>query len=285
MEKCIQTKGNAVLERRKFLQKTSLAGLSLAGASILGGAALKLDTAEAQEASPAATAATLSASDVAILNFALNLEYLEAEFYTVATTGSTLEQVGIPISGTGREGPTENGEKVYFTTNPENVMTIAQQIAEDEQTHVKLLRSVLGSQAIAKPAINLAALGPVGELTPFLAVARAFEDVGVSAYGGAAPLLQSNAVLATAARILATEAYHASNLRLLCDINHVVTKKVDAQDIVPPLSGTSFFNVLNGLTPVRTTSQVLAVVYGNSAAGTKSGGFFPNGVNGSINTV
>ncbi len=150
---------------------------------------------------------------------------------------------------------------------------------------MKLLRSLLGSEAIAKPKINLAALETVSTLKQFLALARAFEDVGVSAYGEAAPLIQSKSVLAIAARIALTEGEHTGELRLLVALNGVATMKVDAQDILPPPSGTEYFSNVTGLTTVRNTSEVLAIVYGKSTAGTKSGGFFPDGVNGPINTV
>src|ERR1700691_279482 len=77
--------------------------------------------------------------------------------------------------------------------------TIAQQIAQDEQEHVQILRTALGDSVIARPKIDLAALGVITKRSPFLALARAFEDVGVSAYGGAAPLIQSKTILGRAA--------------------------------------------------------------------------------------
>ena len=88
----------------------------------------------------------------------------------------------------------------------------------DEQTHVKLLRSALGADAVAKPAINLDALGiGFGNVKEVLTLARAFEDTGVSAYGGAAPLITSKEILATAARIALTEALHSGCRRQLVD--------------------------------------------------------------------
>jgi len=281
-------------DRRRFLKRTGFAGLAVASSTFIGSAAASLVTASPAAAQEVSTT-TLTTNDINILNFALNLEYLEAEFYTKATTGKTIEQIGIPINGVGRQGPTLGGAKVDFSEvdhdsgvdyDEPRVPDIAVQIAKDEQEHVLLLRSVLGNHAIAKPEINLNALGQVSRLNPFLLEARAFEDVGVSAYGGAAPLIQSKAVLATAARIALTEGEHTGNLRLLVALYRVPTFPLDRQDIVPPPSGGEYFSNNNqGLTIVRTPSEVLAIVYGSSKAGTNRGGFFPEGVNGAITTV
>jgi hypothetical protein len=138
---------------------------------------------------------------------------------------------------------------------------------------------------IAKPAINLNALGlGFASQAQFIALARAFEDVGVSAYAGAAPLIYTNSILATAARILATEGYHAGNLRLHAALYLAPTTALDGADTPPPPTGTKFFPTNSlGLPPVRTPGQVLNLVYGGTASATQ-GGFFPAGVNGSINT-
>lgn len=282
-EKVVSNKGNG-FDRRAFVKRVGFTGLGLAGASIIAGSlGMKTQTVEAAS----------GPSDVDILNFALNLEYLEAEFYTMAVYGKTLEQIGVGINGTGKAGPTTGGNSVTFEkygTQKEfsgRLYLIAQQIQKDEMEHVTFLRSALGGSAVAKPAINLAALGQgFQDFTQFLQLARAFEDTGSSAYGGAAPLLSSKAYLAAAARIALTEAYHASNIRLLVAENNVHAIMLDSQDIIPPPSGTEFFpNDNNGLATVRTTSEVLAIVYHNAAAGTSHGGFFPDGVNGNITTV
>lgn len=284
-------------DRRKFLKRAGFAGLGVAGSTFLGGAAgglLSAYPAAAQEAGVqnfAGVFGTLSATDTAVLNFALNLEYLEAEYYTKATTGKTLEEIGMPINGVGKTGPTLGGQKINFTEidkdgDDPKLLAIAQEIAKDEQEHVRFLRYALGDKAIAKPEINLNALGQVSNTSQFLLEARAFEDVGVSAYGGAAPLIQSKAVLCVAARIALTEGEHTGNLRLLVALYGVKTFPLDSQDIVPPPSGTEYFsNNYQGLTIVRTPSQVLAIVYGSSKPGTNHGGFFPQGVNGAITTV
>jgi hypothetical protein len=234
-----------------------------------------------------------SVTDVDILNFALNLEYLEAEFYTVAVTGKTLEASGFDVSGSGKSGATTGGNKVDLTQYdgmPENTTKlkfVAQQIMYDEQQHVLLLRSALGGNKIAKPEINLNALNMgFSGYRHFTALARAFEDVGVSAYAGAAPLISSKEYLGVAAQIALTEAYHAGNLRLMASVDIDPTFMVDKNDILPPPTGPNYFTVdKNGLAIVRSTSQVLAIVYQNPTSGATGGGFFPNGFNGTITTV
>lgn len=210
-------------------------------------------------------------SDIDILNFALNLEYLESEFYYYATTGQGITAAGIGTSGTGTAGPTTGGVKTAFTNNI--TQTVATQITTDEGTHVTLLRNALGSQAIAKPAINLAGAGiDYSNMTGFLQLARAFEDTGVSAYGGAAPLITSKEILQTAAQILGMETYHASNIRLMIAQMGIATKATDGMDVLPPPSGTDYFCEKSALAIIRTTAQVIAIVTP----------FFPNGLNGNI---
>jgi len=95
--------------------------------------------------------------EIDILNFALNLEYLEAEFYTYASTGKSITDFGIGIDGvaTGANPPsgvsTVGGSEVRFDRNELFSKEIALEIGEEERTHVILLRSALGSFAVAKP--------------------------------------------------------------------------------------------------------------------------------------
>ena len=251
------------LARRDFAKRMLIGSAAAYGAVALGGAELIAQ----------------SITDVDILNFALNLEYLEAEFYTVGVTGARIAEAGIAVTGRGRSGATSGGSKVALDNR---VGTISQQIMIDEQAHVRFLRTALGSDAVAKPAINLAALN-VGftNQNEFLTVAQIFEDVGVSAYGGAAPLIDKTANLTAAARIALTEAQHAGILRLLASDNQLQIPQVDAKAVptFPLPNGRLFFVDGNGLSPVRTTSEVLRIVYGGAA---ERGGFFPEGVNGTI---
>src|ERR1700679_2032225 len=93
--------------RRSFL-KTIGAATAAAGALSITGAR----SAEAQ-----------SSTEVEILNFALNLEYLEAEFYTFATFGKSITSFGIGINGEANGanptagGTTVGGSQVTFSNN------------------------------------------------------------------------------------------------------------------------------------------------------------------------
>lgn len=262
-----QEQGRSALSRRAFGRTTAVAGLGVLGSSLI--------------LPRQVSAQTLTDAD--ILNFALNLEYLEAEFYTKATTGKTIEQMGVGVSGTGDQGATTGGRQIDFGSSTNKIM---KEIAENERNHVEYIRAALGSAAVAKPTINLDALGATTTDRQFLALARAFEDVGVSAYGGAARLIKDPATLEAAARIALTEAYHAGNIRLIIALKEIPTQKLDENDYQPPPSGTKYFTTSKvGLAKIRTPSMVLAIVYGNNAPGTSSGGFFPDGVNGNINTV
>ena len=258
--------------RRAFLAKVGLASAAFGAAQGLG------------------TAQTAGPSDADILNFALNLEYLEAEFYTLATTGMTIDKLGIGITGSGATGPTTGGSQVNFGTTAVQIAyaKVANEIALDERAHVALIRGALtaaGATPVAKPALNLNALGlGFAGITDFLQLARVFEDIGVPAYAGAAPLIASKAILGVAARIAQAEAAHSANIRLQMALLGIPSMPVDAVDIVPPPSGSLYFPLdNNGLTQTRTPGQVLFLAYGFKANAT-SGGFFPSGANGTLNT-
>ena len=200
------------------------------GATSLAGLALAATTRSAQAAT--------SYSDADILNFALNLEYLEANFYYLAAFGTTIDKANaastaagaptITLSGTvGTAGTVSGGSLVPFTTIP--VASYAIETAVEEGKHVELLLSALSTAAVAQPAINLgtsfqvlasaaqipggSSFSPYASDNTFLVGAYVFEDVGVTAYHGAASLITSAANLSTAAGILAVEAYHAGLVR------------------------------------------------------------------------
>ncbi len=255
--------------RRRFVRTLGLAGVAATAAAHLSGQS------------------TQGITDADILNFALNLEYLESEFYSIAVLGKRINELGIGIDGTeGMEGPTTGGRLVSFAAAPNYCKELAAQVGEDERAHVQLIRTVLKSMGvpyIAKPAINLEALGfGFDNEQGFFRLARIFEDIGVSAYGGAAPLITSKEILGAAARILAAESEHVAAIRLQVArlVDH--TTALDSVDIIPPPSGTKIVSLdNNGLSAIRTPGQVLYLAYGG--ANKMSGGFFPQGVNGVLN--
>ncbi len=213
--------------------------------------------------------------DADILTFALNLEYLEAEFYAMATTGYPLAR--LDSEGMGNMGATRGGKKVTFKN--ESLARLSREIARDELDHVRFLRAALGRNAIAKPEINLDALGiGFANESEFLILARAFEDVGVSAYRGAAKLIENKDYLDAAAGILATEAYHAGHLRSHVNYARIKAPKLDPKDM-PPTEHDWVPTDKNGLAIGRTPGEVGAIVRGPNPSG---GAFFPMGMNGKI---
>lgn len=254
------------LDRRKLMKRAGLAGAGLVAMSTVGGV-----LAHAQD-----SAAMSAVSDTDILNFALNLEYLEAEFYLMAAWGTNLVKLGI-LTESETTGPTTGGNMVNFSGS--SFAYVGAGLRADEVDHVVYLRSTLGSVAVKKPAINLDALGfGFSSVDDFFKLSRQFEDTGVSAYLGAAPLISSKTYLTAAAAILATEAQHSGYVREICVSQGIVPPKLDSLDVLPTQQ-TPFDVDKNALSIPRSTSQVLNIVYGG---GSCSGGFFPDGVNGTI---
>lgn len=209
--------------------------------SLLIGAtsALAVLATEPHLAQAAATVTTYTDND--ILNFALNLEYLEANFYYLAAFGTTIDipnaastaagATAIKPSGTGTAGSVtvKPNPRVPFASIA--VGAYATETAIEEGKHVALLRTALGSAAIAQPALDLqgsfntlaTAAGLASPFDPFASDANfllgafIFEDVGVTAYRGAAPLISNTLTgrtnLQTASGLLAVEAYHAGLVR------------------------------------------------------------------------
>ena len=273
--------------------------------------------------------------DAAILNFALNLEYLEAAFY-LAAVGRLDEMSDIP----GFENIVA-GEANTFESDV--VAAYADEIATDELNHVKFLRTALADAAVAIPAINVAG-GPEGAFGAaakaaganagldaatqealtnfdpyasdlfFLHGAFIFEDVGVTAYKGASPLVTNPDFLEAAAGILAVEAYHSGEIRTLLYAQRDETalpaglitgsSELSVTQVVGAISalratlggGKDQSIVVDGRANIvladpatsiaysRTPAEVLAIVYGGGAVA-EGGLFFPEGLNGDFSAL
>ncbi|HEX8442432.1 MAG TPA: ferritin-like domain-containing protein [Allosphingosinicella sp.] len=314
-------------ERRAFLRTTASVAAVTAGGSLLASCSGGNSSSPAPTPPPTSTPGPAPAPsptptpstniDPDIFNFALNLEYLEAQFYVYAVSGQ-----GLPdsmLSGTGTRGNANfTGARQVPFQDPV-VRAYAREIAADEEAHVAFLRRTLSTAAVAQPALDLSvsptsafsnaaraamligagqSFDPYADDNSFLLGAFIFEDVGVTAYKGAARLITNKGFLEAAAGILAAEAYHAGLIRTVLygkgirppteaisaardgldgasDIDQGVAQIGDASNIVPTDG--------NGLAFSRSAGQVLNIVYLNRMAVT-AGGFFPAGVNGNIRT-
>lgn len=179
----------ALLERT-LDRRAAVSGLGSAAASALAVASIPMALALFSRRAWAQGGLPTQIRDV--LNFALTLEYLEAEFY----------RQGLAASG----------------LIPTAARPVFQQIGKHEDAHVALLRSVLGSDAVASPTFDFTAGGAFGDVftnyTTFLALAQGFEDTGVRAYKGqAGALIADNTVLTVALQIHSVEARHAAQVR------------------------------------------------------------------------
>lgn len=188
--------------RAAFLRRAGIgAGAVLGSGAFLG-------------ALPSIASAGVAKSDVAILNFALTLEYLEAAFYAEAVSKGK-------FSG--------------------NVGRFARVVAGHEAAHVGFLKGALGAAAVKKPTFDFK--GTTTDMTKFKATAQVLEDTGVAAYLGQVGNIKSKKILGAAGSILPIEARHAGWIR---DINNVAgaptafeTPKTKGQ-ILAAVKGTGF---------------------------------------------
>jgi Ferritin-like domain len=168
----------ALREAADNLERTSRAGFFAAAA---GGMAAAVALGRPQEAG-----AALAKSDVAILNYALTLEYLQDAFYTEAQRKGALSGAAARL---------------------------ARVVGAVERAHVKALRDTLGKQAVKRPFFDFRGVTEAPER--FTRTAVAFEDLGTAAYKGQAHRIKSPQVLAAAVAIHSVEARHAAWIRYI----------------------------------------------------------------------
>jgi len=176
----------AVLEeagdtRAAFLKKAGLAGGAVAGGGLLLGSLIP-DAARAAGRPPR----TFGKGDVGILNFALTLEYLEADFYNETTRN--------------------NNRKTFITDK--QIGQLLKRVTTDENVHVKLLSGALGSAAVKRPKFDFR--GTTRGQDIFIKTSYELENTGVHAYLGQAVNLRSKFFLMAATTIATVEGRHAS---------------------------------------------------------------------------
>lgn len=179
-------------------------------------------------------------TDPSVYNFALNLEYLEAEYYLRGLTGE-----GLPAEYVGpAPGSVTGGRQVPFRTP--YLREMFAEIADDERNHVRFLRQTIRSSPlveISRPALDFensfralgqaAGLGsdfdPFADEESFLLGAFLFEDVGVTAYAGGGDLIAGDDSIEAAAGILAVEGYHGGLIRTqIAEMGPEMIAKADA---------------------------------------------------------
>jgi len=207
------TEPKTLLERRSFLRYT---GLSLAaGGLLLAGCSKELDNVTAAPGVTNATEADgtmvdVGSGDLGILNYAYALEQLEAAFYAMVLEGKYYKETSAP----------------------------AREVLRDIEAHERIHRDFLKKAIMSTGGMIIKDLEPDFSAIDFntkegvLGAAKAFEDLGVSAYNGAGPLIESPDYLTIAGKIVSVEARHAAIIRDFLDYNSFV-----GPDVVDPSTG------------------------------------------------
>lgn len=180
------------MQRRQFLR---YAGVGTAAVGLFAAEACKKDRGSY-------TGVYLGTGDIGILNYAYALEQLEAAFYiqVVANAAFTTQ----------------------FSADEQSLIT---DVRNHEVLHREFFKAALGANAIPSLAVNFSTINFASRAS-VIASAKAFEDLGVSAYNGAGYLIQSPTYLLLAGKIVSVEARHAAYFRDLITPNTFVGSDV-----------------------------------------------------------
>lgn len=179
------------LERRSFLR---FAGAGAAGMALVA-AGCKKDNDDKLE-----SGVYLGSGDIGILNYAYALEQLEAAFY-------------VQVANSFYTGATQAEKDILID------------IRDHEVAHREFFKNVLGENAIGGLEVNFSSIN-FADRTSVLGTAKAFEDLGVSAYNGAGFLLRDAGYLTVAGKIVSVEARHAAIIRELITPNSFANNEV-----------------------------------------------------------
>ena len=311
------------VDRRTLLRRAGIGGASLVAGSLLAGCGgsdhNNRSNNGGSNGNNGTSGSLTNPTDVDVLNFALNLEYLEGAYYTLGT-GQYINGAE-DLTGSGTQGDVVGGRQVSLSS----LRPYFNEIAYDESNHIRALRAAItarGGTPIARPAINFtsafAAAGasagtpgfdPFVDETSFLLGGFLLSDVGVTAYVGGSQFIDDQAARLAAASLLATEAYHVGSIRtLIANVggdavirSRGIASARNTLDIIPGepvvddqgvdedpnVPGAHNIALTNpqGLAFGRSVRQVLSQVYLTNASGAQGGGFFPNGTNGGLRTI
>ncbi len=190
---------NVNMARRSFLR---YAGAGVAGMGLLATAA---SCHKDHNINPNNGFTDVGSGDIGILNYAYALEQLEAAFYT--------QVVATPYSGI-----------------PAIELTYLTEIRDHEVAHREFFKAALGDKAIKGLTPDFSSIN-FKDRASVLGAAKAFEDLGVTAYDGVGYLIQTPAYLSIAGAIVSVEARHASLIANLLNVSFVGSDQVDANGL------------------------------------------------------
>jgi hypothetical protein len=180
------------MQRRQFLR---YAGAGTAAVGLFAAEACKKDITKY-------TGVYLGSGDMGILNYSYALEQLEAAFYIQVVSNSAFS--------------------TQFSADEQLLIT---EVRNHEVLHREFFKAALGNMAIPALTVNFSSINFASRAS-VLASAKAFEDLGVSAYNGAGYLIQDPKYLTVAGKIVSVEARHAAYFRDLVSPNTFVGQDV-----------------------------------------------------------